>query len=237
MNQSMRIADLPDAMKPRERLARLGAESLNPEELIAILLRVGTQGTNVVEVAANLLTKYDGSLCALAQADVPDLCTIKGIGRDKAIGLKAAFSLARRMAGELVEERTQITAPETVAQIMAPTLMDQPTETLYVLNLNTRAHLISMNQISSGTLDTILVHPREVFRNAIAASAHSVILVHNHPSGDPTPSEADIRATRDIIRAGRLIRIEVNDHVIIGRKKTEHSTGFTSLRELGYFFE
>jgi len=208
MNESMRIADLPDALKPRERLARLGAESLNPAELIAILLRVGTQGINAIEVGKNLLHKYDGSLCQLSRADVNELCRIKGIGKDKAVGLKAAFSLARRMADEMMGEQTVLDTPDKVAAKMMPICMDASTEKLYVIHLNTRARMLGWEEISSGTLDSLLIHPREVYRSAITANAHRVVLVHNHPSGDPTPSEADIRATRDIIRAGRLLRLE-----------------------------
>jgi len=237
MNESMRIADLPDALKPRERLARLGAESLNPAELIAILLRVGTQGINAIEVGKNLLHKYDVSLCQLSRADVNELCRIKGIGKDKAVGLKAAFSLARRMADEMMGEQTVLDTPDKVAAKMMPICMDASTEKLYVIHLNTRARMLGWEEISSGTLDSLLIHPREVYRSAITANAHRVVLVHNHPSGDPTPSEADIRATRDIIRAGRLLRIELTDHVIIGLKSAQHPRGFTSLRELGYFYE
>jgi len=203
--------------------------------LIAILLRTGLKGTNVVEIGKQLIQKY-GSLRALAQASLEELQTVKGIGRDKAVTLAAAFTLARKMAEELHRESPLLETPEEVANLLREDTRLRNVETFQILLLNTRRRLIDVVKISDGTLDTILVHPREVFRPAIAANAAAVVLAHNHPSGDPTPSEADIKVTRDLIRAGQLLKIEVLDHVIIGRATQERPRDYISLRELGYFY-
>jgi DNA repair protein RadC len=235
MTQGMRLKDQPASERPRERLVAQGADALSPAELVAILLRTGLQGANAVEIGRQLVQKY-GSLQALAQASVEDLQTVRGIGRDKAVTLVAAFTLARKMAAELPDESRMLDTPEAVANLMREDNRLRRVETLQVLLLNTRRRLIRAAQITDGTLDTLLVHPREVFEKAIAAGAAAIVLVHNHPSGDPTPSEADIKVTRDLIRAGQLLKIEVLDHVIIGRATQERPKDYVSLRELGYFY-
>jgi DNA repair protein RadC len=231
----LKLKDQPAAERPRERLATHGPDALSHAELIAILLRTGLQGTNVLEVAKQLVHKY-GSLRALAQASLEDLQTIKGIGRDKAVTLAAAFTLARKMAAELRDEAPLLETPDAVANLMREETRLLSVETFIVLLLNTRRRYLGFQKISDGTLDTLLVHPREVFKPAIAANAAAVILLHNHPSGDPTPSEADIKVTRDLIRAGQLLKIEVLDHVILGRASDERPRDYVSLRELGYFY-
>jgi len=182
-----------------------------------------------------LLQKFS-TLENLSRANIAEIRQIKGIGRDKAIALKSAFTLARRMAQELRGEAPLLDTPDRVADLLREDNRVYDVETFQVLLVNTRRKLISIERISKGTLDTILVHPREVFRHAIAANAAGVILVHNHPSGDPSPSDADIKVTRDLIRAGQLLRIEVLDHVILGRSTEERPKDFMSLRELGYFY-
>jgi len=177
-----------------------------------------------------------GSLSALAQASVDDLRKIKGIGRDKAVTLVAAFALAQRMAGELRTEAPLLDTPEAVVNLLREENRLLQVETLQVVLLNSRRRLIRAETISQGTLDTLLVHAREVFKLAIAGNAAALILVHNHPSGDPTPSDADIKVTRDLIRAGQLLKIEVLDHVIMGRATQERPKEYSSLRELGYFY-
>jgi len=147
----------------------------------------------------------------------------------------AAFALARKMAHELRREAPLLDNPEAVANLMREDNRVRQVETFQVLLLNTRRRLIDIVKISEGTLDTILVHPREVFKSAIAANAAAVILTHNHPSGDPSPSEADIKVTRDLIRAGQLLKIDILDHIILGRATQERQRDFISLRELGYF--
>src|SRR5262249_22470583 len=150
-----------------------------------------------------------------------ELCCVRGIGRDKAIALKAAFTLARNLAREVRQESPLLDTPERVADLLREDSRLLPVESFQVVLLNTRRRLIRVEQISQGTLDTLLVHPREVFKAAIAANAAAIVVAHNHPSGDPTPSEADIKVTRDLIRAGQLLKIDVLDHVIIGRATPE----------------
>lgn len=229
-----RLKDQPASERPRERLVERGADALSHAELIAILLRTGLKGANAVEIARQLCQKY-GSLRSLAQASVDDLQSIKGIGRDKAVTLVAAFSLARRLVAEVRSESPVLDNPEAVATIMREDVRLREVEAFQVLLLNTRRRLIDAVKISDGTLDTILVHPREVFRAAITANAAAMVLVHNHPSGDPTPSEGDIKVTRDLTRVGQLLKIEVLDHVILGRATPERTKDYVSLRELGYF--
>lgn len=231
---SIRIKDLPDSERPRERLVEKGADALKNSELIAILLRTGLKGVSAIQVAEQLLQKF-GTLDNLSRAGLPDLRQIKGVGRDKAIALKSAFTLARRMAAELREEGATLDNPDIIADLLREQNRAYEVEHFQVLLLNTRRKLIRVDQVSQGTLDTILVHPREVFKSAVAASASAIVLVHNHPSGDPTPSEADIKVTRDLIRAGHVLKIEVLDHIILGRRSKERARDYVSLRELGHF--
>ena len=235
MSEGLRLKDQPASERPRERLVARGPGALTHAELIAILLRTGLKGANVVQVGQSLLQKY-GSINALALATVDELKQVPGIGRDKAATLVAAFALAKRMEEERREESPPLDNPATVVQFMRETNRLRNVEEFQVLLLNVRKRLIRMEEISHGLLDTILVHPREVFRAAIAANAAAIVLVHNHPSGDPAPSEADIKVTRDLIRAGQLLKIEVVDHVIIGRASAERAKDYSSLRELGYFY-
>jgi DNA repair protein RadC len=230
----MRLKDQPESERPRERLVEKGPDALTNADLVAILLRTGLKGTNVVQIGQQLLQKY-GSLQALARASVEDLQTVKGIGRDKAVTLVAAFTLARKMAEELRRDSPVLDTPDAVANLMREDARLRNVETFQVLLLNTRRRLIDVVKVSDGTLDTILVHPREVFKPAIAANAAAVVLLHNHPSGEATPSEADIKVTRDLIRAGQLLKIEVLDHLILGRATQERPKDYVSLRELGYF--
>jgi DNA repair protein RadC len=236
MPESFRLKDQPASERPRERLAARGADALTHAELIAILLRTGLPGANAVEVGRNLLKKFGDSLNALALASVDELRQVPGIGRDKAVTLAAAFALARRLEQERREESPVLDHPETVVRFMRETNRLKSVESFQVLLLNTRKRLIRPVDIAQGTLDTLLVHPREVFRAAIVANAAGIVLVHNHPSGDPAPSEADIKVTRDLIRAGQLLKIEVVDHVIIGHATAERAKDYSSLRELGYFY-
>lgn len=230
-----RLKDQPVSERPRERLVELGPNALSPAELIAILVRTGLRGTNAVEIGKQLIQKF-GSLSDMARASVDELQHIRGIGRDKAVTLVAAFTLAAKMADELKRESPVLDNPEAVANILRESNRVKQVETFQLLLLNTRRKLIRVEQISQGLLDTLLVHPREVFNAAIAARAAAVVLVHNHPSGDPTPSEADIKVTRDLIRAGQLLKIDVLDHVILGHVAEGRLKDYSSLRELGYFF-
>jgi DNA repair protein RadC len=235
MNANVRIHDLPAQERPRERLAAQGAEKLSNAELIAIVLRTGMKGMSAIHIAEQLLRQF-GTLHNLANTSLDDLRKVKGIGRDKAVALKAAFTLARNMARELRAESPLLDTPERIADLLREDNRSLAVESFQVVLLNTRRKLIRVEQISQGTLDTLLVHPREVFRAAISANAAAIVIVHNHPSGDPTPSEADIKVTRDLIRAGQLLKIDVLDHVILGRATPERLKDHVSLRELGYFY-
>ena len=232
----MKLKDQPASERPRERLREKGAESLSNGELLAILLRTGLKGMNVVDVGKQLVQRY-GSLHALARAEWKEMAKEPGIGPDKAVTLLAAFTLARRLVKEEMGEAPMLDTPDAVANLMRERVRLLSSEVFQVLLLNIRRRLMGEPvKVADGTLDTILVHPREVFRSAIIANAGAIVLVHNHPSGDPTPSEADIKVTRDLIRAGQLLKIEVLDHVILGRATQERPRDYVSLRELGYFY-
>ncbi len=235
MTETNRIKDLPDSERPRERLVQKGADALKDSELIAILLRTGLKGASAIQVAEQLLKRF-GTLNNLSSATLADLRKVKGIGRDKAIALQSAFTLAKRMAREIKGDAPLLDNPESIADLLREENRVYQVEHFQVVLLNTRRRLISVEKISQGTLDTILVHPREVFKTAIAAGASAIVLAHNHPSGDPTPSEADIKVTRELIRAGQLLKIEVLDHVILGRRTEARDEDYVSLKELGYFY-
>jgi DNA repair protein RadC len=235
MSQGLLIQEMPDNERPRERLMEKGADALKDSELIAILLRTGRKGASAIQVAEQVRQKFD-SLDSMSRATIAELRQVKGIGRDKAVALKSAFTLARRMAEEIRQEPPTLDTPDRIADLLRERNRAYDVENFQVVVLNTRRKLIRVDNISQGTLDTILVHPREVFKPAIAANAAAIVVVHNHPSGDPTPSEADIKVTRDLIRAGQLLKIDVLDHVILGRTTQERTRDYVSLRELGYFY-
>ncbi|HOK76799.1 MAG TPA: DNA repair protein RadC [Verrucomicrobiota bacterium] len=235
MTGQFRIKDMPPAERPRERLISRGAENLSATELVAILLRTGSKGRSALELAGELIARYE-RLEALARASLEEIQRIKGIGRDKAVTLKAAFTLARKMACEIHDESPLIDSPERVADLLREENRLYTVECFQLVLLNTRRRLIRVEKLSQGTLDTLLIHPREVFRAAIVAGASALIVVHNHPSGDPTPSDQDIKVTRDLIRAGQLLKIDVLDHVILGKRTSDRDRDYVSLRELGYFY-
>ena len=235
MAANLRIHDLPVQERPRERLLAHGADALKDTELLAIVLRTGMKGMSALDVAQQMLARFQ-TLDNLARASLDDLQNVPGVGPGKAIGLKAAFTLAQRMARQLRNDAPLLDTPERVADRLRDDNRMFDVEHFQVLLLNTRRKLMRIDRISQGTLDSILVHPREVFKNAIKVGAAAIVLVHNHPSGDPTPSESDIKVTRDLIRAGQLLKIDVLDHVILGRATVERPRDFVSLRELGYFY-
>jgi DNA repair protein RadC len=236
MEGHLRIKDLDAGQRPRERLAELGADKLSNAELLAILLRTGTRDASALDVAERLLRRFDHSLESLARARREDFEQTKGIGFDKAVTLRAALQLASNLSRESRKESPVLDSPESIAGLLRDEAVGWNVERLQLLMLNTRRRLIRVETIAEGLLDQLLVHAREVFRPAIAANAHAVVLVHNHPSGDPSPSEADIKVTRDLIRAGQLLKIEVLDHIILGRRSAERPRDYSSLRELGYFY-
>jgi len=159
---------------------------------------------------------------------------VKGVGKSRAAAIKSAFLLAQRLSHETVTDPPLLDTPERVADLLRERNRFYTVEVFQTILVNTRRRLIAVQTISQGTLDTILVHPREVFATAISHRAAAIILAHNHPSGDPSPSEADIKVTRDLVRAGQLLKIDVLDHIILGRATTERPKDFVSLRELGY---
>ena len=209
------IKELPVDERPRERLVQFGAHALSSAELLAILLRTGTPEMTALQLAQHLLTSM-GSLRAIASAKPSELAQVKGIGMAKAAQLLAAVELGRRIALEEMGEQPAITRPEDVYALLHHQLRDEKQEHVVVLLLNTKNRVIRQSTVTKGTLDSSLLHPREVFREAIRHSASSIILAHNHPSGDPTPSNEDVQLTKRIYQAGQLVGIDLLDHVILG---------------------
>lgn len=215
---------------PRERLSLYGAEVLKDAELLAIFLRTGRVGRNVLEVAQDLIAEW-GSLRRLAGCSVEELAQMSGIGPAKGAELKAAFEMGKRMA--LPEkENIFIHDGKAIYETMGPRLQSLPYEALWVLLLDASGHLLEQREISRGTLTQNLAHPREIFQCAILKRAYSLAVVHNHPSGDPLPSEADRSLTKRLVSAGELLRIALFDHVIIGAK-TGNQKPYFSFREAG----
>jgi len=211
----MTIKELPPQMRPRERLIQEGADVLSDNELLAILLRTGTRTATAVDLASYILAKF-GGLRALLDASVEELSSVKGVGPAKAVQIKAALELAKRLAMISPGKRPKVKSPEDVAGLVMEKLRYLDREHFMAFLLNTRHEVLCQETISIGTLNSSTVHPRELFKNAIKRSAAALILLHNHPSGDPTPSQEDIEVTRRLEKAGKIIGIEVLDHVIIG---------------------
>ncbi|MGC3991528.1 MAG: DNA repair protein RadC [Chthoniobacteraceae bacterium] len=211
---SLKIRELPEQERPREKLAGSGAASLTDAELIAILLRTGMQGANAVEIARRLLARH-GSLAALARCSVKELAKEKGVGPTKAVQLAAAFALGARLARETISQQ-KLDNPELIYEMLGPEMRALNKESLRVILLDTKHHLICVEEISLGSLNETVAHPREIFRAAIAHSAYGVVVAHNHPSGDPTPSSADRQMTTRLAECARLLQINLLDHVIIG---------------------
>jgi len=186
--------------------------------------------------AADALLHYYSGLGELANASFDELREVPGVGPSKAAAIRSSFLLAQRLSRESFSEGTLLDSPERTADFLREEFRVETVERMYVLLVNTRRRLISAHALSQGTLDTLLMHPREVFHPAVIKRAAAVILAHNHPSGDPAPSEADIRVTRDLIRAGQILKIEVLDHIIMGRRTPERPKDFVSLREMGFFY-
>ena len=219
--------------QPRERIERLGPSALRDEELLALLLRTGTSGRDVLHVAEALLLEA-GSLASLASWSPADFTRIPGIGRIKALQLLSAVELSRRMQANAGRLPPFLRLPTDVLEHMAPLTRGLEVEKFWVLCLNTRHRLIRCIEATSGTATASLAHPREVFRDAIRLSATAVIVVHNHPSGDPQPSAADIQVTRQLREAARILNIDLVDHVVIGTPDADPSgRGLYSFHESG----
>lgn len=210
----MSLKSLPLEVRPRERLARLGAPALSSVELLAILLGSGTRKRTVLELAADLLAHF-GSLQKLVDASLKELQQIPGIGSARAIQLKAAFELFHRLEGQ--GEKTVLDTPQKVYALIRSAFVQQKSEMLLLLLRDVKRSLLHQEVIAKGTLTQLLMHPREIFHVAIRHLAHSVIIAHNHPSGDPTPSTPDLEMTQILFQASQIVGIELSDHLIIGR--------------------
>ena len=220
------IHDLPTAERPRERLKNYGAASLSNAELIAILLRTGIKGENVLNLSARLLTEY-GGLLGLARAEFADLAAKRGLGPAKASQVKAALELARRLVLASPNARPQITSPGDAANLLMLEMGGLAQEHFRVILLDTKHYVLGMPTLYKGNTNAAIIRAGEVFRPAVKAAATAIILVHNHPSGDPTPSPEDVQVTKRIIEGGKMLDIEVLDHIVIGNQR------FVSLRERG----
>lgn len=226
---SYRITDLSSAERPRERLAELGAHALSTAELLAILLRTGVEGENAVEIGQALLLEF-GGLHGLHSASMVEICARRGVGPAKAAQIKAAIELGHRLRFEAPEERPSIHSPADAAALVQYEMSALPQEHLRVITLDTRNRVLSIERLYVGSLNASTVRVGELFKAAIQRNAASIILVHNHPSGDPTPSPEDVNLTRAAVQAGKLLDIEVLDHVVIGRNR------HVSLKEKGLGF-
>lgn len=212
------IKDWPPDERPRERLLKNGPEGLSDGELLAILLRTGESGKTAIELARELLDRFR-SLEGLSNASIKELLETKGMGTAKIAQLRAAFELGRRLMRERAKTELTFSSPEKVYEYFSPRFKGMKKETFYCAMLDAKNRLIKELKVSEGTLTNSLIHPREAFKEAIKESAHSVIFVHNHPSGDPSPSPDDLKVTEILVEAGRIIGIKVLDHVIIGDGK------------------
>ena len=230
MNESkpLMIKELPKDERPREKMLTKGAQALSNAELLAILLRTGTKNDSVLRVAERLLKKYEElGVAALSSLGPQELSKIKGIGPVKAVTIIAAIELGKRLNGLASADKPVILAPGDAANLLMARLRYEPREHFIIILLSTKNHVLATPTISIGSLNASIVHPRELFREAINHSAAAVILVHNHPSGDPTPSSEDIALTLKLVDAGKILEIHVLDHVIIGDNK------YVSLKEKG----
>ena len=227
------IREMPEGDRPRERLKERGAAALSDAELIAILLRTGVKGKSAVQLAQELLREHGNSLEELVRVPLEAIAKVKGIGETKAIQVKAAFELARRVSERPRDKKPVIGAPAEAAAELRARLQHQDREHFCALLLNTKNALIRVSDVSKGSLNASIVEPREVFKDAIAASAASMILAHNHPSGDPTPSSEDIAITKRLVKAGELLNIAVLDHIILGQRTSGREQDYVSLKELG----
>jgi len=224
------IKDLPSDERPRERLAHAGAGALSTSELLAIILRTGVSGQNVLDMSQRLLAKYDG-LPGLARANFAELCAEKGLGAAKTAQLKASLELGRRLQLTASEERPQVKSPSDAANLLMGEMGLLEQEHMRVMLLDTRNRVQGIHTVYQGSLNTTMVRVGELFRDAIRANSAAIIVAHNHPSGDPSPSPEDVAVTRQIVSAGKLLDIDVLDHLIISHSR------FVSLKERGLGFE
>ncbi len=225
-----RIVDMPLGERPRERLLHYGESSLSNAELIAILLRVGIQGENAVAMGTRLLIEH-GGLDGVFKASVAELATFRGLGEAKVAQLKAALELGRRLLVASPDARPQITSPNDAANFLMLEMGSYEQEHLKTVLLDTKNRILATETVYIGNVNASIIRVGEVFREAVRKNATSLIMAHNHPSGDPTPSQEDVRVTKSVVEAGRLLNIDVLDHLIIGQQR------FVSLRERGLGFD
>jgi len=218
------VKEMPEKERPRERLARVGPQSLSTSELLAIILRTGVGGENVLTMASRVLGTF-GGLAGLARASFAQLTEVRGLGPAKTSQLMAAFELGRRLMAEAPEERYQIRSPSDASHILLPLIGHKEQEHFVVLYLDTRNRVNDQEILYKGSLNTSLVRTAEVFRGAVRRNSAAVIVAHNHPSGDPHPSPEDIALTRRLVKAGKLLEVDVLDHLVIGQNR------YVSLRE------
>ena len=211
------IRETPNGERPRERLKSHGVHALSSSELLAIILGSGSQGTSAMRIGHDILASSHGSLRRLSSQPVAALTALTGVGNARAVAIHAALELGRRMAAEEREDGIPVRGPRDVHEIFGQRLQDLPVEEFHVAILDSQHRLERDVTVTRGLLNSSLVHPREVFREAIAENAAAIILIHNHPSGDPTPSPDDRVTTEQLVQAGRVLDIPVQDHVIIGR--------------------
>jgi len=223
------IKELPEGERPRERLLHYGPGSLSTAELIAIIVRVGTKDENVIMLSQRLLTCF-GGVAGLAQAPLCDLMAIKGIGEAKAIELKAAFELGRRLLVAAPHERPVVKSPADAANLLMMEMAPLEQEHLRTLIMDSKNHVLKIHTVYIGSVNTAVVRVGELFREAIRLNAAALIVAHNHPSGDPTPSPEDVHVTRQIVEAGKLLNVDVLDHLVIGQQR------WVSLKERGLGF-
>jgi len=222
----VRIQDIPEDERPRERLIRYGPESLSNAELLGIILRTGSKEENVVSLCSRILSEY--SIKQLSLANVARLMQVHGVGKAKAAQISAVFELARRLETFIEEPKRKISSPKDVYALMYPKMREQKKEKFITLYLDTKNQILKEEVISIGSLNASIVHPREVFKSALMESSASVIMIHNHPSGDPSPSREDIMVTEKLIEGGKLLGIDVLDHIIIGDGR------YVSLKDEGF---
>ncbi|WP_041844864.1 RadC family protein [Caldibacillus thermoamylovorans] len=227
MTQQLLIKDFPKEERPRERFIHHGPSSLSNQELLAIILRTGTKNESVLQLAQRLIKEFQG-LRMLMNASLEELTKIKGVGEAKAIQLLAAIELGKRIANMKNEERYVIRSPEDGANYVMEEMRFLTQEHFVCLFLNTKNEVIHKQTIFIGSLNASIVHPRELFKEAFRHSAASMICLHNHPSGNPEPSREDIEVTRRLVECGRILGVDVLDHIIIGDKR------YVSLKEKGY---
>ncbi|MHB1421230.1 MAG: RadC family protein [Bacillota bacterium] len=230
MEYHLTIKDLPAELRPRERMLSAGAEALSNAELLAIILRTGSPVATALDLARDILSKPEG-MRFLIEATVQELNNIKGIGLAKAAQLKAAVELGKRITVIDKEEKPAIRSPLDAANLVMEEMRFLDREHFRCILLNTKNRVIRVETVSVGSLNSSIVHPREVFKSPVRHSAAAIILVHNHPSGDPTPSREDLEVTRRLVEAGKILGIDVLDHIIIGNRG--YQSAFQSLKEQG----